>query len=184
MDICFLNLNFFHWLKKIKNAQKYGFKFDEILKLTIKIDSIPSRLYMFYYLKLPIAIMQRDYLWKKSLESEYVKNFCNDLKKPFQFAFRRWTVNWWSQSIKLEHLQNFAFKFLRIQHIQGVANLDKFRYAILYIWVCKHNLFYKTPTGQLSYINIQPYASEQSWWEYPLDLVNFFKPQNIDSSSI
>ena len=34
------NLSFMKYLKKIKSAPKDGFKFDEIVKLTLKIDSI------------------------------------------------------------------------------------------------------------------------------------------------
>ena len=48
--------------KKIKNAQRNGFIFNQINKLTIKIYSNLSNINICYYLKLRIPIMHRKFL--------------------------------------------------------------------------------------------------------------------------
>ena len=76
--------------KTIKTARNNGLILNQIVKLTIKIDSSLSIINLCYYLKLPIPIMHRDFFRIISQKPEYVKTFRNDLYNPFQFACRRW----------------------------------------------------------------------------------------------
>ena len=48
--------------KKIKNALKNGFRFKEIVNITIKSDSSISNIHISYYLKLPMLILYREFL--------------------------------------------------------------------------------------------------------------------------
>ena len=64
LTIIFGNMKFkfqFYTLnEKIRNAQENGFRFDELMNLTITIGSSQININIHYYLKLPIPIMQRD----------------------------------------------------------------------------------------------------------------------------
>ena len=74
--------------KTIKTARNNGFIFNQIVKLTIKIDSSLSIINI-HYLKLQIPIMHGDFFRIISRKPEYVKTFCNDLYNAFHFACRR-----------------------------------------------------------------------------------------------
>ena len=59
-----------------------------MVKLTIKSDSSLSHINIHYFSKMPKTIGQRAFSKKQPQKTEYLKNFCYDLNKPFQFAFR------------------------------------------------------------------------------------------------
>ena len=87
--MCFRS-EFFGLMRKIKNAQKDGFRFNEIVKLTIKNNSRQSHLNIYFYLKLPIPIMHKEFFKILSRKPEYVKTLCND-SNTF-FACRKWII--------------------------------------------------------------------------------------------
>ena len=76
--------------KKVKNARRKGFIFNQINKTTLKICSNLSNINIQYYLKFRIPIMHRQFFKKISHNREYVKKFRNDLNNPFHFACRKW----------------------------------------------------------------------------------------------
>ena len=80
----------FYGLKKVKNARRNGFRFNQLNKLTIKIDSSLSNINIHYYLKFPIPIIHRQFYRIISQNPDFVKFHCNDLNSPFQFACRKW----------------------------------------------------------------------------------------------
>ena len=81
----FLGLN-----KKIENATKTGFRFNEILKLTKKFDSNLSGLNIHYYSRMSMPIMHLQFFRIISEKPEYLKTFCNDLNILFHFPCHRW----------------------------------------------------------------------------------------------
>ena len=73
--------------KKLKQINReIGF----IHKLTIKTYSSSSKINIHFYLEFRIPIMHRQFFRIISQNPEYVKTFCNGLKKSLQFACRRW----------------------------------------------------------------------------------------------
>ena len=58
--MCF-KFDFYGSNRNNKIVQKNGFRFTEILKLKIKIDSTLSNINICYYSKLPIQILHREY---------------------------------------------------------------------------------------------------------------------------
>ena len=80
----------FHGLnKKIKIAQKNGFRFIEIVNLTIKFFSSQSNTNISHWIKLPIPKKHRHFSRIMSQKPEYVKTSCIDIDNSFQFAFRK-----------------------------------------------------------------------------------------------
>ena len=59
--------------KKLKSALENGFRFNEIVKLTIKFDSSISIINRCFYSKRPIPIMPRQFLRIISQNPDYVK---------------------------------------------------------------------------------------------------------------
>ena len=53
---------FYGYNEKIKNALKKGFRINEIVELTIKIDSSISDTNICYYLRLPMPILDKQIL--------------------------------------------------------------------------------------------------------------------------
>ena len=51
--------HFYGLSKKIKNARKSSFRFSEVIRVTIKIDSTISNINLCYYIKIPIPILAR-----------------------------------------------------------------------------------------------------------------------------
>ena len=47
---------------------------------------------IYYYLKLQIPIMHRHFFTKLSQNPEYIETHCNDRRKPFRFACRKWYI--------------------------------------------------------------------------------------------
>ena len=77
-------------IKKIKNARNNSFIFNHKLKLTIKIYSDLSRLNIGYYLIFKIPMCHEQFFRIIFQNPEYIRNFCNDLYNPLQFACRNW----------------------------------------------------------------------------------------------
>ena len=84
-----LKSQFYGLSKKVKNAGNNGFTFDQIIKLTMKIDSSLSNINIQYYLNFPIPIMHRQFLKIISQNPDYVKTYFNDFNNPFHFACRK-----------------------------------------------------------------------------------------------
>ena len=76
--------------KKIKNAQRNGFIFNQINKLTIKIYSNLSNINICYYLKHRIPMCHRLFFKTLSQNPNYVKTHCTDYNNGFHFACRKW----------------------------------------------------------------------------------------------
>ena len=76
--------------KKLVIPRERGFKFNQINKLTIKINSNLQRINICYYLKHCIPICHRLFFRRISQSKEYIENFCNDINNPFHFACRIW----------------------------------------------------------------------------------------------
>ena len=51
--------------RKNENAQRNGFRINEVMKLTIEVDENPSKRNICYYLKLPIQLMHSQFLENK-----------------------------------------------------------------------------------------------------------------------
>ena len=84
MDKTVSNLNSMD-RKKIESAQEDGFIIIEIMKLTVEDESNISNINIFNYLKLPIPILQLDFLKKLSQNLEQVKSYCRG-KKTFKLC--------------------------------------------------------------------------------------------------
>ena len=137
-------------MKKIKNARTNGFTSNEIVYLTMKIDSSLSNTNLCHFLILLIPKLHREFCGIVSQNPEYVKSVCTDRNNFLHFACRRWIIYWRNQSIKkrrynqsneniCELLQCF---FLDTKY----ANVCKFRNAIFDKILYKHNLLYFTKT--------------------------------------
>ena len=77
--------------KKIKNARQNGFIFNQINKFIIEIYSNISCMNIDYRFKIttppPLLYKFFRHLLKNC---DYVRNYCNDYRNPFQIACRQW----------------------------------------------------------------------------------------------
>ena len=64
--------------------------FNQINKLTIKVDSGLPNINLHYYLNLQIPLMHRQFFKKLSQNPDYVQTHCNDRNNPFHFACHKW----------------------------------------------------------------------------------------------
>ena len=78
---------------KIKTALENGFRFNQIVKLTIKNVSSLSNINICYCFKFLIPMMHREHFRIISQKPKNVETHCNDLNNPFHFACRRWMIN-------------------------------------------------------------------------------------------
>ena len=76
--------------KKLAIARERGFKFNQINKLSIKIDSDLQSINICHNLKHRIPMCHRLFFRRISQSKEYIENFCNDINNPFHFACRKW----------------------------------------------------------------------------------------------
>ena len=76
--------------KKIKNARRNGFIFNQVNKLTIKIYSNLSYINIHYHLRLGAPPLHRQFFIKLLKNRDYIRTHCNDINNPFQFACRQW----------------------------------------------------------------------------------------------
>ena len=76
--------------KKIKNARRNGFIFNQVNKLTIKIYSNLSYINIHYHLILGAPPLHRQFFIKLLKNREYIQTHCNDHRNTFHFACRQW----------------------------------------------------------------------------------------------
>ena len=89
---------FYDLNKKNKNARRNGFVFNQVKKLTIKIYSNLSNIYIYIYIytllsKISCTNDAPKIFRIQSQNREYEKIHCNDLYNPFQFACRKWYLD-------------------------------------------------------------------------------------------
>ena len=76
--------------KKLAIARERGFKFNQINKLIIKINSNLQSIIICFYLKHRIPMCHKLLFGRISQSKEYIENFCNDINNPLHFACRKW----------------------------------------------------------------------------------------------
>ena len=76
--------------KKIKKAQRNGFIFNQIKKLTIKIYSNLSNINIRYYLNFPMPMCHRLFFRRISQNREYIQTHCINRNNLLHFACRQW----------------------------------------------------------------------------------------------
>ena len=74
-------------------TRQNGFHINQINKLTRKIYSNLQSINICDYLKSRIPMRHRLFFRRISQNKEYIENFCNDIKNPFQFACRKWYLD-------------------------------------------------------------------------------------------
>ena len=99
--------------EKVKNAILIKFKFDEILKFTIRIYSSLSNIKNYYYLNLQIVIMHRQFFKILSQNPESLKTQSNDLNDPLNFAFLNWMNKQWFQSSFSKTFSTLYYNFFK-----------------------------------------------------------------------
>ena len=76
--------------KKIKNARRNGFVFNQINNFKIEIYSNLSYINIHYHLKLGAPPLHRQFFKKLAQNRDYIQTFCNDRRNPFHFACHQW----------------------------------------------------------------------------------------------
>ena len=76
--------------KKIKNARRNGFIFNQIINFKIEIYSNLSCINIQYHLRLGAPPLHRCFFIKLLKNREYIQTHCNDRRNPFHFACRQW----------------------------------------------------------------------------------------------
>ena len=76
--------------KKMKNARRNGFKFNQKTKLTINIYRYLSNISIHFYLKHRFPLCHRQFFRILSRNPEYVKPHCSNRSNPFDLACRKW----------------------------------------------------------------------------------------------
>ena len=76
--------------KKIKNARRNGFVFNQINNFKIKILSNLSNINIHYHLRLGAPPLHRQFFIKISKNCDYIQTHCNDRRNTFHFACRQW----------------------------------------------------------------------------------------------
>ena len=84
------NMGMYELNQKLTLAKQRGFKFNHIIKLTIKIFSNLSNINIHYYLKHCIPMGQRLFFRRIAKNRDYIQTHCNDINNPFHFACRQW----------------------------------------------------------------------------------------------
>ena len=79
----------YEFKKILAIAWEWGFGFNQIIKLTIKINSNLQSINICYFLKHSIPICHRLFFKRISQIKEYIENFCFDISNPFHFACRK-----------------------------------------------------------------------------------------------
>ena len=75
--------------KKIKNARRNGFVFNQIRNFKIEIYSNLSYINIHYHLKLGASPLHRRFFINLLENRDYIRNHCNDLNNSFNFACHR-----------------------------------------------------------------------------------------------
>ena len=76
--------------KKIKKARQNGFIFNQINNFQIEIYSNLSGINIHYHLLLGASLLHRQFFKQLLKNREYIRNHCNDLNNPFNFACFQW----------------------------------------------------------------------------------------------
>ena len=76
--------------KKIENARRNGFEFNQINNFKIEFYSNLSCINIDYHLRLGASPLHRRFFINLLKNRDYIRTHCNDLNKPFNFACRRW----------------------------------------------------------------------------------------------
>ena len=81
----------FHGLnKKIKNARRNGFIFNQINNFKIEILSNLSNINIHYHLRLGASPLHRQFFKNFAQNRDYIQTHCNDRRNTFQFACHQW----------------------------------------------------------------------------------------------
>ena len=76
--------------KKIKNARRNGFIFNQINNFKIKILSNLSHINIHYHLRLGTPPLHRQFFINLLKNRDYIQTHCKDLHNPFSLACRQW----------------------------------------------------------------------------------------------
>ena len=76
--------------KKIKNARRNGFIFNQINNFKIEIYSNLSYINIHYHLTLGASPLHYRFFINLLKNRDYIRTHCNDLNNPFHFACRQW----------------------------------------------------------------------------------------------
>ena len=76
--------------KKIKNARRNGFVFNQINNFKIEIYSNLSCINIHYHLLLGASPLHRQFFKNLLKNRDYIRNHCNDYRNPFHLACRQW----------------------------------------------------------------------------------------------
>ena len=76
--------------KKIKNARRNGFVFNQINNFKIEIYSNLSYINIHYHLKLGVSPFHHRFFINLLKNRDYIQTFCNDRRNTFHFACRQW----------------------------------------------------------------------------------------------
>ena len=76
--------------KKIKNARRNNFIFNQINNFRIEILSNLSYINIHYHLKLGASPLHRQFFKKLAQNRDYIQTFCNNRRNIFHFACRQW----------------------------------------------------------------------------------------------
>ena len=76
--------------KKIKNARRNGFIFNQISNFKVEIYSNLSNINIHYHLTLATSPLHYRFLINLLKNRDYIKTHCNDYRNPFHFACRQW----------------------------------------------------------------------------------------------
>ena len=76
--------------KKIKNARRNGFVFNQINNYKIKILSNLSDINIHYHLRLGASPLHRQFFKNLAQNRDYIQTHYNDYRNPFHFACRQW----------------------------------------------------------------------------------------------
>ena len=76
--------------KKIKNARRNDFVFNQINNFKIKILSNLSNINIHYHLRLGASPLHYRFFINLLKKRDYIRTHCNDLNNQFHFACRQW----------------------------------------------------------------------------------------------
>ena len=76
--------------KKIKNARRNGFIFNQINNIKKEIYSNLSNINIHYHLKLGAPCLHRQFFEKLLKNRDYIQTHCNDYRNTFHFACCQW----------------------------------------------------------------------------------------------
>ena len=76
--------------KKIKNARRNGFIFNQINNFKIEILSNLSHINIHYHLRLGASPLHRRFFINLLKNRDYIQTHCNDYRNTFHFACRQW----------------------------------------------------------------------------------------------